>query len=163
MQHPYGLQCDFGAVGIGRNGHCQGVKDQIFGGNTPVSGFLDNMSGNLDASLCSIGDAVFPDGERNDRAAVSFDKRENGVHTFCFAVYRVDQRLAVIDTHGIRQHIGIRRVELQRQIGHTLQFEHHLVHHFLFINLRQTHIDVQDVCAAFCLPQAFFHQIGQIP
>ena len=84
------------------------------------------------------------------------------MHAFCFSVDRVDQRLAVVAPQRAFHRFGVGGIHLQRQIHHTLQLAHHMLQHRRFINIRQTHIHIQNVRAIVHLGNALLQDIIHI-
>ena len=91
-----GIQGGDSTFRVGADTHSQRVDNDIFCGNSVIGSAGVNFTGNCDAALGSFGNTGFIDCKGNKKAAVFFCQRENLLHNFFLAVYRVYHRFTVI-------------------------------------------------------------------
>ena len=91
-----------------------------------------------------------------------FYQRKYSVHDLLFAIDRVNQCLSIVNTQRLFHRLCVSRINLQRKLGHRLQFLYDLAHHRHFIDLRQSHVDVKHRSAIFLLGDRLAQDIFQV-
>ena len=106
-------------------------------------GGVHNAAGNGDAALHCRWDAALIQRQADDGSTVLFAERQNLFQRLSLAVDRVDDGLAVINAQCTGKSLGVRGIQLQRQIGDGLQILDELFQRGSFVDAGQTSVDVQ--------------------
>ena len=159
---PQCLQRRERGCGVGRDRHGETVDHYVFPRNTVSVRRLVDPAGDPHSALRVGGNAVFIQYQRDQHAAILADQRKYSLYALSFAIDGVDHGLSVVDPHASLERLRVRRIDLKRKIQHALKLLHHTRHHGRLVDLRQSHVDVEDVRAAVLLPQSFAEDIFNI-
>ena len=155
---PYHLQClkhRDGSFRLGTDSHGQHINDNVFRPDSVLCSLPDNLSGHFHTSFGGLWNSVFIQCKADHHTAVFFHKREDHVHGFLFSADGIDHRLSIINPHGALHGSLIHRINLQRQARNALKLLYNFLHHGRLINIRQAHIDVQNMGSLLLLADAF--------
>ena len=121
MNQLHGAECFARSGGIGADGQCQWVKNNILFVNTVFGGNRENALGNSYAVLGTCRNTALIKGKRDHESAIFFDKRKDGFHAFHLAIDRVDHGFAVVAAKRCLHCHRIGGVDLQGQVCDLLQ------------------------------------------
>ena len=162
MKHFNGFQSNICAVCVARNSHCERVNDNIFLFNSVFFCFGNNFFCNGNSALCRFGNSALVNRNGDQNSAVFFDKRKNSFHALRLAADRVNQSLAVVDSHCSFHGFGVNRVNLKRQVNNALNGAYHALHHLRLVDFGQTDIDIKHRNALDILADRFAENVADI-
>ena len=156
------LQCDQRSPGVGGDGHGQSVDHHILPRDPiAVRGFEDLVC-NRNAALCRVRNTLLVQYQAHYDSAVFSDQGKDRLNALFFPVDGVYHGLAVVEPHAALHGLRIGGIDLQGQREDALEACDHCLHHPGFIDLRQSHIDIQNMCPALLLVQAFLQDVFNI-
>ena len=108
---------------------------------------VDEALAKLEALVPHNGNALFAVRQADNRCAVLFDQRQDGLDAVELAGDRVDEGLALVDAQARFERFDDGRVDADRQIARLLRHRHSLRHQGGLVGEWHTHIDVEDMRA----------------
>ena len=159
---PQRLQRHQRGAAVRRDRHGKAVDHNVFARHAvPVRRLVD-APGDGDPALRRGRNSVFVQHQRHQNAAILANQWKYRFDALFFAIDGVDHGLAVVETHTALEGSRVGGVDLQRQTRHALQLTDHFLHHGGLIDLGQTHVDVQNMCPAVLLLQAFLQNVFDV-
>ncbi len=144
------------------NGQSQTVDKDSFPAYTVALGRFNDPFGDFEPLLRILRQTPFVQRQGDHACSVLFNDREYRFHTFLLAVHRVDDGLSVIVPGRGLDDPRICAVDLKRS-AHIGDLFHDLDHHFKLVDIGQSYIEVEDICAGFHLAHRFFSYIRKVP
>ena len=123
---------------------------------------LEDFLGDFKAFLGGFRNSVLVKRQPDYSRAVLFHERQNRIEFFVLAVDRVDDRLARNGSESGFEYIKLGCVDLKRRVGNRLNCVNRREHHFLFIDIGQPDIHVEDFRAAVALFNSLPHYIIEV-
>ena len=97
---------------LGRGGQGQAVHKDIFFWNAVLLSAADDFFGNSKALFGKQRDTAFIQCQCNNGSTVFFNQREDCLHGLLLTVYRVDDRLTIIDTKRCLDRLRVGGIQL---------------------------------------------------
>ena len=148
---------------LGGDGEGQAVDVHILPPDAQGQRPLQDTAGHLHPGLRALGDAALVQGQAHHRRTVLFHQGQDGRQALLLPVDRVDNGLAAVDPQGPLQHLRVGGIQLEGGVGHSLERLHRADHHVCLVDLRQTHVHIQDVRPGLRLGQSLVEHIVHIP
>ncbi len=140
----------------------QTVDEDVFARDAERFGPLHDAFRDLKPLFRRLRDPVFVKGQSDDRGAVLFDERQDRRQALFLSVDGVDDGPAVVCPECRFKDVRFGAVDLERGVAHALDGLQHFDHHRLFIDLRQTDIDVEDLGTGLHLAQGLVQDVVDV-
>ena len=141
------------AAGTGQrpDRHEQRVDDDVLARDAVVGGALDDPLGDREPDVRVHRDAGLVVADRDDRAAVLLDQRQDALEALLLAGHAVEQGLALVDGETGLERLDDRRIDRQREVGQRLDELDRLGQDRRLVGQRDAGVDVEHVRAGLDL------------
>ena len=140
----------------------QCVHHQIFLGNAILRRCVHNLLCHGQPPFHRLRNAALVETQTHQHRTIFFGDRKHTLHRFLFAIYRIEHWFSVVIPQPALHRLGIGGIDLQGQVNDRLYPGDSLLHQPWFINLGQSHIDIENLCPLFLLYQSFFVDVFHI-